>query len=51
VRADDAGSMDAVREIEARIGYPAFVKPSNGGSSVGVSKARGHLIGASGPTL
>ncbi len=26
-----------VREIEATLGYPAFVKPSNGGSSVGVS--------------
>jgi D-alanine-D-alanine ligase len=32
---------DAVaREIEATLGYPAFVKPSNGGSSVGVSKVR-----------
>jgi D-alanine-D-alanine ligase len=30
----------ALREIEARLGYPCFVKPSNGGSSVGVSKAR-----------
>jgi len=28
------------REIERKLGYPAFVKPSNGGSSVGVSKAR-----------
>ena len=32
---------DAVaREIEATLGYPAFVKPSNGGSSVGVSRVR-----------
>ncbi len=30
---------DAVtRDIEATLGYPAFVKPSNGGSSMGVSK-------------
>lgn len=32
---------DAVaRGIEAQLGYPAFVKPSNGGSSLGVSKVR-----------
>jgi D-alanine-D-alanine ligase len=42
VRAADAEDMTVVREIEARIGYPAFVKPANGGSSVGVSKARGR---------
>jgi D-alanine-D-alanine ligase len=30
----------AARNIEATVGYPAFVKPSNGGSSVGVSKVR-----------
>ena len=29
-----------VRAAEATIGYPAFVKPANGGSSVGTSKAR-----------
>jgi D-alanine-D-alanine ligase len=40
VRADAVEDIEAVRDIEARIGYPAFVKPSNGGSSVGVSKAR-----------
>lgn len=40
VRASEAGDMTAVREIEARIGYPSFVKPANCGSSVGVSKAR-----------
>jgi D-alanine-D-alanine ligase len=27
------------RFVEANIGYPAFVKPANGGSSVGVSRA------------
>ncbi len=32
---------DAItRTIERDLGYPAFVKPSNGGSSVGVSKIR-----------
>ena len=30
----------AAREIEAAIPYPCFVKPANGGSSVGTSKAR-----------
>jgi D-alanine-D-alanine ligase len=29
------------REVEGRIGYPCFTKPSNGGSSVGVSKVKG----------
>ncbi|MCH8200937.1 MAG: D-alanine--D-alanine ligase, partial [Chloroflexi bacterium] len=29
-----------LRAAEATIGYPAFVKPANGGSSVGTSKAR-----------
>lgn len=28
------------REIEGRLGYPVFVKPANGGSSVGVTKVR-----------
>jgi D-alanine-D-alanine ligase len=28
------------RGVEADVGYPAFVKPSNGGSSLGVSKVR-----------
>ncbi|MEZ4503228.1 MAG: D-alanine--D-alanine ligase family protein [Dehalococcoidia bacterium] len=31
---------DCLRGIEREIGYPCFVKPANGGSSVGVSKAR-----------
>jgi D-alanine-D-alanine ligase len=30
----------AVRKAEEALGYPCFVKPSNAGSSVGVSKAR-----------
>src|SRR3712207_6448972 len=30
-----------VREIEATLGYPCFVKPANLGSSVGINKARG----------
>src|SRR3712207_5525995 len=29
-----------VREIEATLGYPCFVKPANLGSSVGINKAR-----------
>jgi D-alanine-D-alanine ligase len=33
-------SSDAVRSIDVGVGYPCFVKPANGGSSVGVSKAR-----------
>lgn len=28
------------KEIEEKLGYPCFIKPSNAGSSVGVSKAR-----------
>jgi D-alanine-D-alanine ligase len=35
-----AGESDVARGIERAVGYPAFVKPSNGGSSVGVSKVR-----------
>ena len=31
-----------VDEVEAKLGYPCFVKPANLGSSVGVSKARGR---------
>lgn len=31
---------DIVREIEGSLGYPCFVKPSNLGSSVGISKAK-----------
>ena len=35
-----APSAEALRTIETEIGYPCFVKPANGGSSLGVSKAR-----------
>jgi D-alanine-D-alanine ligase len=35
-----AGGAGVARDIELQFGYPAFVKPSNGGSSVGVSKVR-----------
>lgn len=31
---------EAARRVEAAFGYPCFVKPSNGGSSVGVGKVR-----------
>jgi D-alanine-D-alanine ligase len=36
----DEPSMELLQEIERDLGYPCFVKPCNGGSSVGVSKAR-----------
>jgi D-alanine-D-alanine ligase len=37
-----------IRSVESAFGYPCFVKPVNGGSSVGVSKAkdRGGLVAA-----
>lgn len=34
----DADRDAVTRDIEATLGYPVFVKPSNGGSSLGVSK-------------
>jgi D-alanine-D-alanine ligase len=34
------GSDEATRFIESELEYPFFVKPANGGSSVGVSKVR-----------
>lgn len=39
---------EIVNRVEAALSYPCFVKPSNAGSSVGVSKARnrGELIAA-----
>ncbi len=37
--ADDAAAVQ--RDVSREIGYPCFVKPSNGGSSVGVSKVKG----------
>jgi D-alanine-D-alanine ligase len=40
-RSEVAADQTAVaRRVEAAFGYPCFVKPSNGGSSVGVSKVR-----------
>ena len=37
----DMDNFDAVAEkMEAKLGYPMFVKPANAGSSVGVSKAK-----------
>jgi len=33
-------SSELLRGVEREIGYPCFVKPANGGSSLGVSKAR-----------
>jgi len=33
-------SADVVQTVERSYGYPCFVKPANGGSSVGVSKVR-----------
>ena len=38
----EADVFAMARHVEERIGYPAFVKPANGGSSVGISKVRGH---------
>jgi D-alanine-D-alanine ligase len=32
--------MDAASLIEQRLGYPCFVKPANGGSSVGITRVR-----------
>ena len=37
-----------VRRVENRLGYPCFVKPANGGSSVGVSKGESARRSASG---
>ena len=35
-----AGTEEVRQAVEASIGYPAFVKPANGGSSVGITKVR-----------
>jgi len=41
VRANQHWSKDEIASaVEASVGYPAFVKPANGGSSVGVTKVR-----------
>lgn len=37
---DETHMLAMAREVEERIGFPAFVKPANGGSSVGITKAR-----------
>ena len=41
VRVDAKGNYDkgSLDEIEQKLGYPCFIKPSNAGSSVGISKA------------
>lgn len=36
---ENAGDDVVVKQIEAKLGYPCFVKPANLGSSVGVSRA------------
>ena len=33
-----SSSREILRDIEENLGYPCFVKPANGGSSIGVSK-------------
>ncbi len=38
----EADPLAAARAVEDQLGYPAFVKPANGGSSVGISKVRGR---------
>lgn len=47
-RQGDDGEYDKskIDEVEAKLGYPCFIKPSNAGSSVGISKAssRDELI-------
>ena len=44
----ESGRDRFVRVVEETFGYPCFVKPANGGSSVGVSKSksRGQLLEA-----
>ncbi len=38
----DKGMEQSLDKIEDELGYPCFIKPSNAGSSVGVSKAHGR---------
>jgi D-alanine-D-alanine ligase len=38
---DTEVTPDAVKQVEAELGWPVFVKPANLGSSVGVSKVHG----------
>ncbi len=35
-----SGGDDVAQAVEVSLGYPVFVKPANGGSSVGISKVR-----------
>lgn len=35
----DQNKEEVARKVEARLGYPVFIKPANLGSSVGISKA------------
>lgn len=35
-----APPSEVLRDVEREVGYPCFVKPANGGSSLGVTKAR-----------
>lgn len=39
VTADNSKIEDTIRQVEEKLGYPVFVKPSNAGSSQGVSRA------------
>ena len=43
IRSDSGIFAKLCDNIEARIGYPCFVKPANLGSSVGITKARSRL--------
>jgi D-alanine-D-alanine ligase len=36
----EADKEASIAEVESRLGYPVFVKPSNLGSSIGISKAK-----------
>lgn len=39
VPSSDIGKKSTVTKLEKKIGYPCFIKPSNAGSSVGITKA------------
>ena len=42
VTSDDIGNdiSEKIKDAEKKLGYPIFIKPANGGSSVGIYKAR-----------
>jgi D-alanine-D-alanine ligase len=48
LRQYEVDAAEVRRAVAERIGFPAFVKPANGGSSVGISKVRSSedLLGA-----